>query len=106
MATARRRTVTKGAVWAAPVAALPSVTAPAYAVSQGCVEGQALITTTSTPITTLGFQPSDVTATVTYSSTTYPGGTAPAPNGQGFRVFGPQPPVWEILLFHVATAAV
>jgi hypothetical protein len=98
-----RRTLVKAGAWTTP-AAVMSVAAPAYAVSQGCLEAQALITPTSTRVTTLGFAPSDVTATVTYTSTTYPAGGLPSDTGRAFDVAA-SPPWVAIVLVHTQPGA-
>jgi hypothetical protein len=60
-----RRTIATGAAWTAPLMML-SVAAPAYAASQ-CVSGQATLTAGTKP-TQLDLLPSNVKATITWSS--------------------------------------
>ncbi len=70
---ASRRAVTRGGVWAAPVVAIGAA-APAYAASGPClVRTNFDDLTPGQPVGTLTFPPSDVTGTLTFSST--PGNT-------------------------------
>lgn len=92
----KRRTITTGAAWAAPLT-LVSVAAPAYAAS-ACMDGQATLTSGSRP-TLLTFPPSPVTATVGWSSTGAAGNDqTPGDTGEVHAVS--YSPSWNYLKLH------
>jgi len=76
-----RRTVVKGAAWAAPVVAMASA-APAFAASPCTPTVSFDDLTVGTSPTTIKFLPSDVTATLSYSSTGNDGDSTPGNTGK------------------------
>lgn len=76
-----RRTVVKGAAWAAPVVAMASA-APAFAASACTPTVSFDDLTVGTSPTTITFLPSDVTATLSYSSTGNGGDSTPGDTGK------------------------
>lgn len=76
-----RRTLARGAAWTAPVA-LVAVAAPAFAASGPCLTGLSAPGLSSTPISSLTFPPSAVTATLAFSSTGHGGVPTPGDTGE------------------------
>jgi len=97
---ASRRTVTRGLAWTAPVV-LTSVTAPAYATSLPCLQGQASLTNpgSSTVVTALAFPPSSVTALVTYTAQPWVDQT-PGDTGQVRTTALPTGTQWSYVKLH------